>query len=98
MGAFAMPESGHGANVQAIRTTATYDAETDEFVLRTTDDSARNDYIGNAAMHAHHAVVFAQLDVGGEQRGVHALVVQLRDEQGTVQPGIRIEDCGRKIG
>jgi acyl-CoA oxidase len=98
MGAFAMTESGHGSNVQAIRTTAIFDAEADEFVLRTPDDSARKDYIGNAAMHAHVAVVFAQLDVAGEQRGVHALVVPLRDEQGNVLPGIRIEDCGRKIG
>jgi acyl-CoA oxidase len=29
---------------------------------------------------------------------VHAFVVPLRDEDGTVLPGVRIEDCGRKIG
>jgi acyl-CoA oxidase len=97
-GAFAMTETGHGSNVQALGTTATYDPDTDEFVVHTPDDASRKDYIGNAAMHAGVAVVFAQLVVGGEPRGVHALVVQLRDENGNVQPGIRIEDCGRKIG
>jgi acyl-CoA oxidase len=97
-GCFAMTETGHGSNVQQLGTTATYDDATGEFVISTPDDAARKDYIGNAARDGRMAAVFAQLVVGGESRGVHALLVPLRDEDGTPRPGIRIEDCGAKLG
>ena len=88
----------HGSNVRDIETIASYDIATREFVIDTPGPQARKDYIGNAALHARMATVFAQLEVNGQQHGVHAFLVPIRDEQGRVLPGIEIEDCGRKIG
>jgi len=102
MGCFAMTETGHGSNVQALGTVATYDKDAGEFVITTHGELARKDYIGNAARHADVAVVFAQLEIEGPDgstgsQGVHAFVVPLRQD-GEVLPGIRIEDCGAKMG
>jgi acyl-CoA oxidase len=97
-GAFAMTEAGHGSNVADLRTTATYDHATRELVVHTPDDDAHKEWIGNAARDGRMAAVFAQLVVDGEVRGVHAVLVPLRSEDGTVLPGIRIEDCGAKMG
>jgi acyl-CoA oxidase len=97
-GAFAMTEAGHGSNVQHLQTTATYDPDAQEFVIHTPVEQARKEYIGNAARDGRMAAVFAQLIVGGESHGVHAVIVPLRDATGDVYDGIRIEDDGEKAG
>ncbi|MGQ0813240.1 MAG: acyl-CoA dehydrogenase family protein [Gemmatimonadota bacterium] len=97
-GCFAMTETGHGSNVRDLETIASYDIGTREFVIDTPARSAWKDYIGNAALHARMATVFAQLEVNGQEYGVHAFLVPLRDADGNTLPGVRIEDCGRKIG
>ncbi len=98
LGCFAMTELGHGSNVQELRTTATYDPDAQEFVIHTPDDFARKEWIGNAACDGTIAAVFCQLVVGGQERGVHALVVPIRDEKGRPLEGVRIEDIGPKLG
>jgi acyl-CoA oxidase len=102
-GCFAMTETGHGSDVQQLRTTCTYDPVTRTFDLHTPHEAARKDYIGNAARDGRMAVVFAHLVTQGpgeelQGRGVHAWLVPIRDEAGRPMPGVTIGDDGPKAG
>lgn len=98
LGCFAMTETGHGSDVQSLETTATYDPDTQEFVIHSPTATSRKDYIGGAAESARLAAVFAQLITGGENHGVHCFAVPIRDDAGNDLPGVTTSDCLYKGG
>jgi acyl-CoA oxidase len=102
LGCFAMTETGHGSDVQSLETTATYDAETQEFIIDSPTPTSRKDYIGGAAETASIAAVFAQLftteDGKPVNHGVHCVLVPIRDADGNDLPGVTTSDCHYKGG
>lgn len=106
IGCYAQTELGHGSNIRALETTATFLKERDggapggEWVINSPTLTSAKFWPGTLGKTANHAMVIAQLiDGKGKRRGIHNFLVPLRSmEDHKLLPGVETGDIGPKIG
>ncbi|KAB7498100.1 putative peroxisomal acyl-coenzyme A oxidase 1 [Armadillidium nasatum] len=99
IGTYAQTELGHGTFLRGLETTATYDENTEEFILHSPTISSYKWWPGGLAKTANYAVVMAQLYAKGKCHGPHPFMVQLRDEETHESlPGIKVGEIGPRLG
>ncbi len=99
LGCYMQTELAHGSNLSALRTTATLDLNTDEWVINTPELSAGKIWIGGSGLTATYGVVMANLIIKNKSYGMHPFLVHLRSlKDHTLLPGRRILEQGSKLG
>lgn len=106
IGCYAQTELGHGSNVRALQTTASFLHERDgghkggSWIIHTPTLTATKFWPGTLGRTANHAMVIAQLiDGRGKRQGIHNFLVPLRsmtDHQ--LLAGVKTGGIGPKVG
>ncbi|XP_001628716.2 peroxisomal acyl-coenzyme A oxidase 1 [Nematostella vectensis] len=97
LGTFAQTELGHGTFVRGLETTATYDKQTQQFVLHSPSLTASKWWPGNLGHSTNYCIVVARLIIDDKEYGLHYFLLQTRDLK-THQPlpGVTIGEIGPK--
>jgi len=106
IGCYAQTEIGHGSNVRALETTATFVAESQggdrggSWIINSPTLTSTKAWPGSLGRTANHAMVIARLiDGEGIDRGMHNFLVPLRSmKDHKLLPGVKTGDLGPKIG
>jgi acyl-CoA oxidase len=109
IGCYAQTELGHGSNIRALETTATFVKEANgsggdvgdgEWIINSPTVTSTKFWPGTLGKTANHAMIIAQLiDGDGIERGIHNFIVPLRSmDDHTLLPGVMTGDIGPKIG
>jgi acyl-CoA oxidase len=98
VGCFGLTELGYGNNAVEMETTATYDADKDQFIIHSPSTKSKKYWITNGAIHAHYCIVFAHLYINGNNEGLHTFLVPIRSKNMKPKKGVTIWDMGHKIG
>lgn len=99
IGTYAQTELGHGSFLRGLETTATFDPETDEFIMNSPAITSYKFWPGGLGHTANATVVMAQLYIKEKSLGTHLFLVQIRDfETHKPLPGIKVGEIGPKMG
>ncbi|XP_060077958.1 peroxisomal acyl-coenzyme A oxidase 1-like [Ylistrum balloti] len=99
IGTYVQTELGHGTFIRGLETTATFDPNTQEFVLNTPTLSATKFWPGNLGKTVNYCILMAQLYTQGKCHGVHMFLCPLRDlDTHQSLPGVELGDIGPKFG